>query len=390
MTSSTSSSTRSRRATAPFVAAVALALLTAGCTGGTSTPSPGGSPSGSPAVSTPVDAASAPALRELAGDRVAFGVAVAGGGHAGMDLPEPLVSDPAYATLVSTHFSSLTPENQLKWEYVRPDEKTFAFEGTDAIVDFAEEHGQVVRGHTLLWHSQNPAWLEQGDRSAAELRELLRAHVTTVVGRYAGRIAQWDVANEIFDEHGELRTTENLWLRELGVDVVADVFRWAHEADPEAVLFLNDYDAERIGPKSDAYLALATDLLAKDVPLGGFGVQGHLDTEYPFPDDLAANLQRFADLGLAVAVTEADVRVPVDSSGVATEADLAQQSEYFTKLLTACLDVTACTSFTVWGLTDAHSWVPFFFDGKGAATLLDEEWAPKPSFLSLSEVLTAG
>ena len=146
----------------------------------------------------------------------------------------------------------------------------------DAIVDFAEEHGQAVRGHALLWHNQNPDWLEQADLGADELRELLRDHIATVVGRYAGRIHQWDVANEIFDDRGELRLDDNLWLRELGPDVVADAFRWAHEADPGAELFLNDYNVESINVKSSAYLDLIRGLLADGVPVHGFGVQGHL------------------------------------------------------------------------------------------------------------------
>ncbi len=345
---------------------------------------------GAEADGTAVDTAALPdqSLRELAGDRLAVGVAVSGGGHRGKRAQEPITADPLYRALVGQQFSSLTPENQLKWTYLRPDEQTFDFDGADAVVDFAEEHGQRVRGHTLMWHSNVPAWLEGGDHSADQIRDLLHEHVTTVVGRYAGRIEQWDVVNEVFDDAGNLRSAENLWIRELGPEVIADMFRWAHEADPDAVLFVNDYNVESAGPKSDAYYDLVRDLLAEGVPVGGFGVQGHLSVEYRFPTDVAENLQRFADLGLTVAITEADVRVPVGADGP-SDADLALQAEYYERLLEACLDVEACTSFTVWGLGDAYSWVPSVFDGEGAALLFDEELAPKPAFDALVEVLEA-
>lgn len=336
-----------------------------------------------------VDPADLPdrALRELAGDRLLVGVAASGGGHRGREAEEPITAEPLYRALVAQQFSSLTPENQLKWTYLRPDVGTFDFTAADALVDFAAEHGQQVRGHTLMWHSNVPEWLERGDYSADDIRDLLHEHVTSVVGRYAGRIAEWDVVNEIFDDAGNLRVGDSFWVRELGPEIVADVFRWAHEADPDAMLFLNDYNVEAAGPKSDAYYALVKELLADDVPVGGFGVQGHLSLEYGFPHDVAGNLQRFADLGLSVAITEADVRVPVDGAEGASEADLAAQAEYFRRLLEACLEVEACTSFTVWGLGDAYSWVPSVFDGQGAALLFDDVLAPKPAFDALAGVL---
>lgn len=226
-------------------------------------------------------------LRRFAPDGFAIGNSVAGGGHHVKQEypPDPFPNDSAYRETLAAEFGSLTPENQLKWEFVHPPERdTFAFDAADAIVDFAEEHGQVVRGHTLLWHSQNPGWLEQGDFSPPdELRDILHEHISTVVGRYAGRIAQWDVANEIFDDRGVLRTEENIWLRELGPGIIADAFRWAHEADPGAVLFLNDYGVESAGPKTLAYEHLVRELLAEGVPVGGFGIQGHLSLDFPFP-----------------------------------------------------------------------------------------------------------
>src|SRR5699024_8889271 len=218
------------------------------------------------------------------------------------------------------------------------------------------DHGQVVRGHTLLWHSQNPAWLEEGDYSAEELRAILKDHIDTVVGRYRGRIQQWDVVNEIFDDDGVLREADNIWIRELGVGIIADAFRWTRAADPHAQLFVNDYNVEGINAKSDAYYALIRQLLDDDVPVDGFSTQGHLSIRYGFPSDLAENLQRFADLGLATAITELDVRMDLPDGAEPTEEQLAQQADYYRRVTEAALAVDGCDSLTLWGVLDKYSW----------------------------------
>ncbi len=365
-----------RRRVLGSAAVVVLALLAA-CGGSDGVPPSNPSP-GSDEPDRP--------LRDVAPDGVVIGTAAAGGGHVGAG-DDPFQVDEAYRERLGSEFSSVTPENQLKWEYVHPEPGTYDFAAADDIVAFAEEHDMVVRGHTLLWHSQNPAWLEEGDYAPDELRAILRDHVTTVVGRYAGRIQQWDVANEIIDDAGRLRTQENIWLRELGPGVIDDVFRWAHEADPDAQLFLNDFGAEGVNPKTDAYLALVTDLLARGVPVDGFGAQAHLSLEHGSPGDgLRENLQRFADLGLATAVTELDVRVPLDD-GRASAEDLERQAEYYTDVVAGCLAVAGCSSITVWGFTDAYSWVATFFPGMGAATLLTQDHARKPAYDAVADAL---
>ncbi|QBI54963.1 endo-1,4-beta-xylanase [Streptomonospora litoralis] len=317
-----------------------------------------------------------------------IGTAVAGGGHhEEQNYPDPFTSDHKYRKKLARQFNSVSPENQMKWEYIHPERGEYNFEMADRIVDFAERNGQVVRGHTLMWHSQNPAWLEEGDFSDSELRAILRDHITTVVGRYKGRIQQWDVTNEIFDSEGNLRTEENIWLRELGPGIIADSFRWAHQADPHAELYLNDYGVESINAKSDAYYQLAKDLLADDVPLHGFSTQAHLSLNYGFPGDLEENLRRFDELGLGTAITEMDVRMDLPESGEPTEAQLEKQADYYRQGLSACLDVEGCDSFTIWGFTDKYSWVPVFFEGQGSATVMTGDYTRKPSFFALHEEL---
>ncbi|MEO3750536.1 endo-1,4-beta-xylanase [Streptomyces sp. B6B3] len=329
-------------------------------------------------------------LRWAAPEDFVVGTAVAGGGHhLEQDYPDPFFHDREYRQLLGQQFSSVSPENQMKWEFIHPEQDEYNFEAADAIVDFADRHDQVVRGHTLLWHSQNPTWLTEGDFTDDELRDILREHITTVVGRYAGEIQQWDVANEIFDDQGNLRTEDNIWIRELGPGIVADAFRWAHEADPEALLFFNDYGVESDNAKSDAYHDLIQDLLDDGVPVHGFSVQAHLSTRYGFPGDLAQNLTRFADLGMETAVTELDVRMDLPESGQPTRAQLRQQADYYEQALSACLAVEGCNSFTIWGFTDKYSWVPVFFEGEGSATIMTEDFDRKPAFSALRNTLWA-
>ncbi|XVS68019.1 endo-1,4-beta-xylanase [Actinosynnema sp. CA-299493] len=320
-------------------------------------------------------------LRWVAPKGFYIGTAAAGGGHhEDQPYPDPFTKDLEYRSVLAKEFSSVSAENQMKWEYIHPERDRYNFGMADAIVKFAQRNRQVVRGHTLLWHSQNPAWLEQGDFTADELRQILREHITTVVGRYKGKIQQWDVANEIFTDTGSLRTTDNIWIRELGPGIIADAFRWAHAADPKADLYFNDYGVESVNAKSNAYLALIKDLKAQGVPVHGFSAQSHLSTRYGFPGDLETNLKRFADLGLGTAITELDVRMDLPANGVPTPEMLAKQADYYNRTLVACLNVEGCDSFTIWGFTDKYSWVPVFFAGEGAATVMWEDFTRKPAY----------
>jgi endo-1,4-beta-xylanase len=326
-------------------------------------------------------------LRSAAPRDLRIGTAVAGGGHhLDQPYPDPFTYDKPYRRVLAREFNSVSPENQMKWEFIHPERNKYNFGPADAIVRFARQNGQVVRGHTLLWHSQNPAWLDEGTFTDAELRSILKKHIFTVVGRYKGKILQWDVANEIFNENGEYRP-ENIWITRLGPGIVADAFRWAHQADPKAQLFLNDYGVEWPGVKVDAYEALAKQLLAQRVPLHGFASQAHLSMRYGAPDQLAGVLQRFDDLGLKTAITELDVRMDLPEGGVPTAGQLQTQASYYKTVLDACLAVDDCNSFTIWGFTDKYSWVPVFFPAEGAATVMGDDFGKKPAYYTLRDTL---
>jgi endo-1,4-beta-xylanase len=186
------------------------------------------------------------------------------------------------------------------------------------------------------------------------------------------------VVNEAFDDNGQPRQT--IWYKAWGgLGYVADAFRWAHQADPRAILFYNDYNVEGINPKSTAVYELLRRLRREHVPVGGFGAQGHLSTRYPFPQDLPQNLRRFGRLGLATAITEADVRhdLPVDP------AEVNAQAEGYSLMLESCLLEPSAISFTVWGFTDRYQWVPQTFPGEGEAAIFDADYHPKPAYNSM-------
>jgi endo-1,4-beta-xylanase len=288
-----------------------------------------------------------------------------------------LASDETYRATVAAQFDSVTPENVMKWEVVEPQRGQYDFTQADRLVDFARANGQKVRGHTLLWHNQLPAWLTSGTWTRAQLRDILRQHIFTEAGHFRGRIWAWDVVNEAFNDDGTLRDT--LWLQVIGPDYIADAFRWAHQADPKAILFYNDYNVEGVNAKSDAVYELVRRLRGEGVPISGFGAQGHLGTQYGLPGEVLQNLRRFGDLGLATAITEADVRsvLPVDGT------KLAAQSAGYSLLMESCLLERSCVSYTVWGFTDRYQWVPQTFPGQGSAALYDENYTPKPAYDAL-------
>ena len=204
----------------------------------------------------------------------------------------------------------------------------------------------------------------------------LRNHIETLVGRYRGRIAQWDVVNEAIADDGTLR--DNLWLRGIGPDYIRLAFEDAHAADPNAALFINDYLTELGGPKADTLLWIVQSLRNAGVPIDGVGYQMHElgPGMMPDPDVLAERMRRFADRGLQVEITEMDValRLPSDPA-----VDPQRQADAYGSAVMACLAIPRCTGITTWNYADSESWIPGEFPGWGEASLFDDALAPKPA-----------
>ena len=310
------------------------------------------------------------------------------------------LNTPAYTAVLASQFSVVTPENEMKWQVVEPTQGSFDWSGADRLVNFAEQNGQLVRGHTLLWHNQLPNWLttgvSNGTISNTQLMDLLEAHIFTEVGRYKGRIWQWDVANEFFRDSNPSGINPNdFWVSHLGTSIIPQAFRWAREADPVALLMYNDYNIageDGSNAKSDAVFAWLQQMLDLGVPIDGVGNQGHLDTQFGFPTKMQADLERYASLGLKTAITEADVRTFVTDATTQTPTDklavFAQPYE-FDQMMKAAIAVPAVISFTVWGFSDDESWIPGFFTSplEGYATLYDVNLNPKAAYFALQQDL---
>lgn len=291
-----------------------------------------------------------------------------------------LTNDATYAQILGEQFSSITPENEMKWASVEPQQGVFAFGQADAEVQFAQQHGQRVRGFTLVWNNQLPNWLTSGTFTPAQLAALLKKHIFDEAGHFSGEIWQWDVVNEPFNGDGTLLNT--IWEQALGPNYIADALMWTHQADPEAKLYINEFNIEFPGPKVDAMYNLVKSLLAQGVPIDGVGFETHLGLQFGLPDILP-NLQRFAALGLEVSITEMDVRMILP----ATPALLAQQASWYNTVMQDCIAVRSCVDFTVWEYTDKYSWIPGFFKGQGAADIYDVNLQPKPAYYSLLNAL---
>ncbi len=325
--------------------------------------------------------ASGQSLRDLADQR---------GIRIGAAVDPSHFSEAAYSTTLAREFNQAEPENAMKFGPIHPGVGTYNFAPADAIVAFAQSHSMATRGHNLVWYNQLPGWLTNGGYSPPQLAAILQDHINTVVGRYAGQLYAWDVVNEAFNADGTLRSF--LWYDSPGIGVtgtgyIEQAFRWAHAADPAALLFYNDYSAETVNTKSDAIYRMAQDFKARGVPIDGIGLQMHFTTNTGSLASMDANIQRITALGLQLQITELDVRLPVNGSGVATTAALATQAQIYHDIIAMCLKYPLCTAVQTWGFTDKYSWIPGTYPGFGAALPLDISYQPKPAYGSIQNAL---
>ncbi|MER5458751.1 endo-1,4-beta-xylanase [Micromonospora sp. NPDC002389] len=261
------------------------------------------------------------------------------------------LSDNTYVTILNREFNSVTAENEMKWNATEPQQGQFSHTNGDRIVNHGRQRGMLVRGHALLWHQQQPGWAQ--NMSGSALRSAAINHVTQVATHYRGKIHSWDVVNEAFaDGTGGGRRDSNL--QRTGNDWIEAAFRAARAADPGAKLCYNDYNTDGINAKSTGIYNMVRDFKARGVPIDCVGIQSHLTNTVP--GDYQANIQRFADLGVDVQITELDI------TG-------SNQANVYASVVRSCLAVARCTGITVWGIRDSDSWRtgqnPLLFDNSG-------------------------
>lgn len=315
-----------------------------------------------------------------------------------------LAEDPQYGATIAQQFNQLTAENEMKWEAIEPEPGVFDFTRADALVTFAQQNGMKVRGHTLVWHSQLPPWVE-ALTGADAVRAAMTNHIQTVVAHYRdnfpGVVVAWDVVNEAMNvQQGPMGGTaiyrDSVFYRELGEGFIAEAFQIANATDPDARLYYNDFGVEGVnGAKSTGTFNMVSGLVSAGVPIHGMGFQMHtgpLD-QGPGAADFAANIQRYADLGLKVEITEMDVTLCAIGGN---SLGLELQRYRYNRILTACIESPACNSITLWGLGDANSWLNdngctqgmIMLETQPAPLAFGDTYARKPAWWGIYDALT--
>ena len=296
----------------------------------------------------------------------------------GTALVQSNLSNSSLVGVATAQFDMMTPGNEMKWDTTEPSNGSFNFGPGDSLVAFAQAHSMRVRGHNLVWHSQLPGWVSSLPTN--QVQAAMETHITTEATHYKGEVYSWDVVNEPFNEDGTLR--QDAFYNAMGTGYIADAIRTAHAADPSAKLYLNDYNIEGENAKSNAMYSLVQSLIAQGVPIGGVGLESHFILGQ-VPSTMLANMQRFAALGVDVAVTELDDRIQLPASS----ANLQQQATDYSTVVSDCLAVTRCVGVSQWGVGDADSWIPGAFSGYGAATMYDQNYQPKPAYTAALNAL---
>jgi endo-1,4-beta-xylanase len=327
-------------------------------------------------------------------------------------------ADARGSAIVKAQFNSVTPENVLKWELVHPAAGRYDFSLSDKYVAYGEKNHMFIIGHCLIWHSQTPKWVfEDGSGHPATREQLLvrmREHIHAVVGRYKGRVQGWDVVNEALNDDGTFR--QSPWFKIIGEEYIARAFEYAHEADPAAQLYYNDYSLE-LEAKGKGMVELIRKLKAKGVPVYGVGIQGHYGINWPSAERIGATIDAVAGLGLKAMITELDVDVlpsawerhtsDVNATAEAKAKEFERLNPYpkalpadvqqrlaarYAELLTIFARHSRTVErVTFWGVTDAGSWLNNWpVRGRSSYPLLfDRDGQPKPAFQAVIQAAKA-
>ncbi|KEY74814.1 hypothetical protein S7711_06501 [Stachybotrys chartarum IBT 7711] len=289
-------------------------------------------------------------------------------------------------------FFSITPENAMKWDATEPNRNQFTFGGADQHANFATSRGYQLRCHTLVWHSQLPGWVANGNWNNQTLQQVMQTHINTVMSRYRGRCTHWDVVNEALNEDGTYRNS--VFLRVIGEAYIPIAFRMALAVDPDTKLYYNDYNLEYGGAKTEGAIRIIRLIQSYGIRVDGLGLQGHMVTEStptqstptPSRELMAGVLQRFADLNVDVAYTEVDIRMRTPDNA----QKLQVHADAWARLVGSCMDVERCVGITVWGVSDRYSWVPNTFQGEGSALLWNNNYQRKPAYTSTLNTIISG
>lgn len=304
-----------------------------------------------------------------------------------MDIDNNMMNKTLYR-----NFNMVVAGNEMKFDALEPAQGEFSFANADRLVEYAEQHGMAVRGHTLCWHSQLPGWLNAGSDGSTngnnytkqQLLDILKNHITTVVSHYKGRVKEWDVVNEMLSNGGG-SMRGSIWYKVIGEAYIDSAFVWAHRADPDAILYINDYSAEEMGTtKGDALYNLAKRLVSRKVPIHGVGLQTHVTAGKLDFTKVENNVKRYAELGLNCIFTEVDVKISKSQFGKESAWQL-QAGDYYNLALIQLRNAN-CPNLVIWGIADPISWIIGETGGSyGEPLIFSDEYVAKPAFFKLRD-----
>lgn len=313
----------------------------------------------------------------------------------GVGADSTLKSNPPYGETVTTDYHICGAENVLKFAGTEPASNSFSWTAADTIVNTAIANGQQTRGHTLVWHSGLPNWVSTNTTwTTSQLQTILFNHIDTVASRYRDKLFCWDVVNEALNTDGTMRST--LWYNQPGIgfagqgsNYLAEIYRRARAAAPNAKLVYNDYSEDEDNAKSDGMYAMVRGFQSNGVPIDAVGFQMHIGKGGPNLASMRSNFQRFNDLGVDLHITELDVKVNIDTNtGIVTNsADLTTQANTYFNVYGTALAFPRTRVIQTWGYTDRYSWIPGFSPGYGAALPLDENLNRKLAWWAIYNVL---
>ena len=295
-----------------------------------------------------------------------------------------------HARVVSSTFSSLTAEYEMKMNPLWSGPNSFNWQAVDDLVSWARTHDMQIHGHALLWHETVPDWLENYSGTDQEFENLIQTYITTVVGRYADDIVSWDVVNEAFDNNsGALRYS--VFRRRMGDDFMARVFEYARQADPDVLLFYNDYGTPYDRNKRMAMYGMLDDFQRRGIPIDGVGLQMHVTYNFPSIDDIEHVMEDISRRGLMVHLSELDIRVNPDGDLTSlTPARSQEQRQRVYSIVDEFIELPANHRFgiTLWGLRDSESWLINFWGNPEWPLLFDDDFEPKPAYEGFVEGLS--
>jgi len=301
---------------------------------------------------------------------------------------DAFLSDVAYRNLVETHYNSITPENVMKPSNIHPLESEFNWGASDSIIQFCSKHAKHVHGHTLVWHNQLPDWILNYKGTKKDWEDVLKNHIQTIVLRYKGKIRGWDVVNEAFEEDGSLRNT--IWLENIGESYIEKAFMYAHNADPSALLFYNDFNLESNATKREKVIQFLNTAKNRGATIHGIGLQMHIYHLYPSELMLKETFEEVVSNNYKVHISEMDVSVnPMSVDIVPDSTLLAQQAKQYETVIRLYSQLSADKKYgcTLWGVTDKYSWIRSFFYREDYPLLFDDNYKQKPAFFSMKKAL---